>query len=294
MSLVWTNSTRPATSDDTVPSLVERGVQAREQADYATAHSLLGEAVERAETARPRDPVLLAAALNALGMLCKDTGTYDEGRRHYERALELLDEAGATPHDIATIYHNLGGMMHARGDWAAAEELARRGLSLRLAAAEQRPDAVVADMIALAAILEGTGKYDEAAECCREALARLQALPDDMARTLASEFAVALNNLGSMEARQGRYDKATALLERALGVKRRLLAPDHPDVALSMHNLASVWMRRGEPTRALPLFTESHAIFLRRLGEAHRKTVRAVEALARCRATLEEGANTEP
>jgi tetratricopeptide (TPR) repeat protein len=279
----------------TAHDLLERGIRARARADYAGATALLGEAVALAESARPPEPRLLAAALNALGMLCKDVGRYDEGRACYERAMRLLTELpGASPHDVAALYHNLAGMLHARGDYAGAEPVARRGLALRLAAIEPCASGIVADMIALAGILEGLGRYEAAATQCGEALALLATLPAADALAMAGELAVALNNLGAQRARQGRYDEAMALMERALDIKRRLLAPDHPDVALTMHNIATVWMRRGDPGRALPLFTQAHAAFTCVLGPAHRKTVRAAEALERCRGQLEARPATSP
>ena len=276
-----------SSGDGDLPSLVERGAQARERADYTWAERLLREAVERAEVAQPAQPRTLAAALNAFGMLCKDLGRHDEGRASYERALRLLEETpAASPHDVATIYHNLAGIMHARGDYAGAEPVARHGLALRLGAPESKPSAVVADRIALAGILEGVGSYAEAATQCREALALMATLPDDVATAMAGEFAVALNNLGTQYARQGRYAEATELMERALRVKRGLLGDEHPDVALSLHNLATVWMRRGEAERALPMFIDERETFTRALGASHRKTFRAAEALERCRAAL--------
>jgi tetratricopeptide (TPR) repeat protein len=73
-----------------------------------------------------------AAELNALGLRCKAAGRYAEGRAHYERALALLHRGPEPdPDALATVYHNLGGIEHARGNHAAAEGFARRGLALR-------------------------------------------------------------------------------------------------------------------------------------------------------------------
>ena len=277
--------------DESAQGMFELGMQARARTDYARAEALLREAVARAESASPPEAQVLAASLNALGLLCKDLARYDEGRAWYERALALLGEMpDASPHDVATIYHNLAGMAHARGDYVGAEPIARTGLAIRLGAAEPRLHEAAADMIALGAILEGLGKYDEAAAQCREALAIMASLPGDGPSELAAEFAVALNNLGAQYARLGKYSQATDLMERALAVKRRLLEPGHPDIAVTVHNIATVWVRRGESARAETLFAEAYDTFLRVLGPTHPKTKRSLQALDRCRGISEAAA----
>ena len=100
-----------------------------------------------------------AARLNRLGLRCKAEARYDEGRAHYERALALLTGRPAPDIDaIATLYHNLGGIEHARGDYATAEGFARRGVALREGIEDADPGDLAADRSALAAILDGQGR----------------------------------------------------------------------------------------------------------------------------------------
>ena len=112
-----------------------------------------------------------AAALNALGLMYKDQARYDEARALYGRALSLLEsETEPDQDDIATLYHNLGGIEHARGDYAAGEPFARRGLAIRLGLLGAHPHAVAADQVALAAILDGLRQYEESERLYLEAL----------------------------------------------------------------------------------------------------------------------------
>jgi hypothetical protein len=72
------------------------------------------------------------AALNALGLRCKAEARYNEGRALYRRALGLLRRDPAPDWNaIATVYHNLAGIEHARGNFAEGEALARIGLAIR-------------------------------------------------------------------------------------------------------------------------------------------------------------------
>lgn len=193
-----------------------------------------------------------AAALNALGLLYKDLARYDEGRALYERALSLLESvANPTRDDIATIYHNLGGIEHARGDKAAGEPFARRGLAIRTSLPDPNARAIAADQVALAAILEGLEQYEESESLYLEALEVLEGVAD------AREIAVTLNDLGAHYAQRGRLERAADLLERAAALKKETLGPRHPDLAVTLNNLAMAWRRRGDFARASALYAEA-------------------------------------
>ena len=126
--------------------------------------SIAGDATDRAELG-------LAATLNARGLQCKNAAKYDEGRALYQRALALLeDERDPDQDSVATLYHNLGGIEHACGNYAAGEVFARRGLAIRRSLAGADPRDIAADLVALAAILDGQEKYAEAEDMYLEAL----------------------------------------------------------------------------------------------------------------------------
>ena len=214
-------------------------------------------------------PVVLAHALNELGLWCKDVGRYSEAREHYVQALRILGATGRPdPHDLATLYHNLGGIEHARGHNARGEVLARRGLALRLEQAAPDAGALAADLIALAALVSGVGRLAEAE---RLYLAGLEILGGS-AGEWNLERAVALHGLGTQYASEGRLEEAVTLLHRAAALKRRLLGSDHADLALTLNNLAVTHRRRGDRAAAARLNAEATAIFERALGPDHPKT----------------------
>jgi len=220
-----------------------------------------------------------AAALNALGLMYKDQARYDEARALYGRALSLLEsEAGPNQDDIATIYHNLGGIEHASGDYAAGEPFARRGLAIRLSLPGADPHAVAADQVALAAILDGLRRYEESERLYLAALEVFEREAD------TREIAVTLNDLGAQYAERGRLEQATDLLERAAALKKQALGPRHPDTAVTLNNLALAWRRREDFGRASALYAEATGIFEESLGEDHPKTGTCRANAARCAA----------
>jgi tetratricopeptide (TPR) repeat protein len=102
-----------------IQSLGLLGTTLRQQGRYREAEPALSRAVERAEAYPDRDA--LALALNDFGVLCKYSGRFDEGERAYRRALAIsLESCGEIHPTVAVLYHNLGGLDHARS-------LCRRG-----------------------------------------------------------------------------------------------------------------------------------------------------------------------
>ncbi|HEU4828806.1 MAG TPA: tetratricopeptide repeat protein [Gemmatimonadales bacterium] len=184
--------------------------------------------------------LLQAAELNRRGLRYKAAGRFSEARRCYERALELLRLMVPADTDaLATIHHNLGGIDHAVGAFASGELTARKGIALRLSQAVH-PRILAADLIALAALVDGQNRFDEGERLYLAGLTllRLEPKPDRV------EIAVALNGLGVQYARRGRHRAAIRLLRRSARIKREEMGPTHPSLALTIRNLALAGQRR--------------------------------------------------
>lgn len=121
---------------------------------------------------RPELPGDELASLCRLAEALRDQGRYDEAELLYFRALDIVDAAvGHDDLQAASLYHNLGGLEHARGRAALGEPPARWGLRIRERGLGPDHPHVAADKAALAAILDAQGRFDEAGELYRQALA---------------------------------------------------------------------------------------------------------------------------
>ena len=208
----------------------------------------------------------LVRALNELGLWCKAVGRYAEGRRHYRRARRLLERLSPSDTEsLATVYHNLAGVEHATGRYAAGEVLARKGLAIRLAGPRPSARMLAADLIALAAILEGRNRWDEAEALYLRGLHLLERL----SLRQPAEEAVAWGGLGILALRRGRPGEALQLLARAVRLKRRALGPTHPDLGLALHNLAAAYRMVGREAAARAARDRAVAILEARLGMKH-------------------------
>jgi tetratricopeptide (TPR) repeat protein/tRNA A-37 threonylcarbamoyl transferase component Bud32 len=76
-----------------------------------------------------------------------------------------------------------------------------------------------------------------------------------------------LDTIGNIYCTLGFPDRARPFLDRALALRRRALPKDHPDVAVTLHNLAWLQHQNGNYTQARQLYREALAI--RRRDSAH-------------------------
>jgi tetratricopeptide (TPR) repeat protein len=218
------------------------GTALRELGRYAEAEVPLLAGIREAETVAGRS-VALAYHLNDYGVLCKYWQRFEEAERVYRRALQILEsEFGEGAVETAVIYHNLGGLEHSRGNFAAGEPLGRKAYEIHLAAYGEEDDRTMADAVAWGGLLDGLGRQAESLPIYQRALCYYEV------RFGAEHFEIAatLNNLGMAYAALGRNAEAVASLERSLQIKRSLFGSDaHPEVHLAKSNLESV--RRSNP-----------------------------------------------
>ena len=60
-----------------------------------------------------------------------------------------------------------------------------------------------------------------------------------------------------------------------LNIKQRLLGHNHPDVAMTLHNLAMLYSQQGDHDRARAVFARAVGIFESSLGPDYPKTARS-------------------
>jgi tetratricopeptide (TPR) repeat protein len=230
---------------------------------YRAAATAYRRALRLAESCYRSAPLVLPTILNDFGVLCKFMGRFAFAERMYHRALKLLSrEAPGDKESLATLYHNLAGLDHARGHYGPALRLARQGLALRKSVRPCNRMARRSDEAALAAILADAGRTTEAAKVyrgvirsyCRSAVLRTRSKGDPRHYEIAALRA----NLGALYARMGRLDMAERTLRHAVSVLETALGRNHPRLASALNNLAFVCARRRN-------FREAHAFYRRAL-----------------------------
>jgi tetratricopeptide (TPR) repeat protein len=84
-------------------------------------------------------------------------------------------------------------------------------------------------------------------------------------------------------AKTNRSAEAEPLYERALAINEAAFAPDHPNVALSLNNLAFLYAKTNRSAEAEPLYERALDIFTTSFGPDHPNTRTTANNLARLR-----------
>jgi tetratricopeptide (TPR) repeat protein len=92
---------------------------------------------------------------------------------------------------------------------------------------------------------------------------------------------------------KGDYAAAEPLYREALAMRRKLLGDEHPDVARSLDNLATLLREKGDYAAAEPLYREALEIRRAKLPVGHPDTIAAEAGLGRTLAKLGRYAEAE-
>jgi tetratricopeptide (TPR) repeat protein len=234
----------------------------------------------------PTDPELVTF-INNLGVLYKYTADFESAEALYARALGIAEALDSNDLTLATLLHNVGGLAHARGRYAEGEPHASRAAEIReRVLGRDHPD-TVADVGALAAILDAQGRHGEAEALYRRALASFERAlgPDHY------EVAVVVGNLAALCQATGRAPEAERLYARALSLKTKLLGPRHPEVATTLNNMAVLCKAGGRYSEAEALYLRAFAIFRRVLEPGHPSLGACLENLANLQRLVGDGAS---
>ena len=227
---------------------------------------MLESIVARVERTHGASHLAVAAPLSLLAMSYHHLARFMDAGLRYQRALAILDaHARGQGHAAADIYHNLGGLEHAAGNWLRGEPFARHAVMLRTKLFGRRHPAVAADLTALAALLARQGQFDEAERLYHRALTLLE--PERGAEHHL--VAVALNNLAAVLHARGKLADAEAMFRRAQAIEITVLGPMHPTVAYSTNNLAVLLKDTRRPRAAAALFRKAVTLFSRGLCANH-------------------------
>ncbi|WP_051382754.1 CHAT domain-containing tetratricopeptide repeat protein [Gloeobacter kilaueensis] len=92
----------------------------------------------------------------------------------------------------------------------------------------------------------------------------------------------------------GQYGQAQPLSERALAIREKVLGPEHPEVAQSLNDLASLYYSQGNYAGAEPLYGRTLAILEKVRGPEHQDVAMTLSNLAVLYADQGDYARAEP
>jgi tetratricopeptide (TPR) repeat protein len=208
----------------------------------------------------------VAEARNSLAVLYKFWGRFAAARKLYEQSLLTMTALhGPRSLPVSVILHNIGGVMHAQGDFAAAEEPGRKAWEMsRELLGDDDPRAML-DAAAYASILDGLERFDESEPIHLRVL-------EFMTRKHGPEHyevASTLHNLAAVLDARGRADEAEQHYRSSIAIKERLLSDGSPDLALTYNNLGRLLHSIGRSREAASLLEKAVATLELQLPSDH-------------------------
>ena len=271
---------RDVAPDVLVSPLLQQALEALEQARFDQARDLLFQ-VELQRPSSQTDRLagkLIAAHLDiVLGHLA----AAEAQLREVDQTLQRLPRTPWTDVFSGKCLLELAEIRQREGNYAEAETLVRRSLSILEQTLGPNHRHVARGLDGLAHLLQAQGKLGEAETLYRRSLSIRE-------KTLGPnhpDVAQSLNNLANLLQAQGKLGEAAPLYRRSLSIREQTLGPNHPDVAQSLNNLAHLLKDQGKLAEAEPLYQRSIQIFTQSLGPEHPRTKVAIENLQQLQAT---------
>ena len=223
--------------------------------------------------------VLLTTAPRAVMSAGRQTPTVPPQERLQQleaKVAELEKSGGSNDPALATALERAGDLSFSQGEFAAAEPLLRRALTIREAALGPDHPHTAQALNNLALVLQERGNYPAAQPLLERALALNEKVRGPGP---SPKLATALNNLAALHRLTGNYARAEPLYLRALAINEKANGPDHPSVAVVLNNLGLMFQQQGNLDKARPLLERSLAIREKAAGPDHPDVARALNNL---------------
>lgn len=209
----------------------------------------------------------------ALARLYRQTGDFAASATFLERAEALLDSSSGAARSTLLVERGELGREQAQFDSARAafEE------ALVLDRERNAPAQDIArDLYRLGTLEFSSGDNNLGLDLLRQAAAQLEAGNADY----TTQYASIQHDIGVMLIQRGELAEARNVLEGVRESRMRLLGGEHPDVAVTLKELAGISRQEGHSDEAERLYLEALAINEAMLGNEHPETANNLNSLA--------------
>ena len=163
------------------------------------------------------------------------TSAYGSAIAQHEEAVRVAEEkTGEASLQTAKALFNLASLVHDQGNYARAEQLYQRSLSILERSLEPDHPAIANCLNSLAMIYKAQGQYATAESLYRRSLA----IEENAHGAEHPDVAVSLNNLAQLYRALGISAKADPLYRRSLAILEKTRGPAHPTTLMVRENMA--------------------------------------------------------
>lgn len=229
---------------------------------------LLGDAQSRLDRL-PYQPGVEAPLRHSIGKAYLNLWLVARAEPHLKAAVDLYRTRSADAVSLADALESLGEVCLWRFDYAGAEAAWRESLELRKSRSSH--ELIAESGRRLAGILAETGRPDEADRLYEESLAACRAQSEDAELCVAET----LEALALLRARQGRREDGEKFLKQARGLRRRLFASPHEELAAGLAAAARFHALIDDAETAMRFYRDELTMRESLVGREHPATLEA-------------------
>jgi tetratricopeptide (TPR) repeat protein len=245
--------------------------------DFDLARAMYEKGLNAARIAVEKFHPDVASILNKLGNLHYESRRYEMALKYYTECFEIEQVVrGACHPNVLVTLMNIAQIHRQRGDFHDALVLFT-DVHTRAVKAYGPNSLEVANALSNIGLMQYQLKADEAAlELYQNAL-RIQR--DHHGSDENTDVASSLNSIGLVLFNKGVHDIANACFCDSLRIRRKVLGPNHRDVAIGCYNLATFHLEIGDKELAIEYYKETLRIERMILGPSHRDVIMTLQHL---------------
>ncbi|MCH9681357.1 MAG: tetratricopeptide repeat protein [Deltaproteobacteria bacterium] len=262
-----------------VEAMLAVGIALENSSDFTEAEARLRD-VMWAGLRIGHDAVAARAATQLVSVVGDRLARYDEGITWADQARALLDRIDDQGSARASLYNNLGNVLHRKGDNDQALLYYQDAIAKRSELTGDDSPLVAVERINLGNALLHLGRYDDALETYQAARGVLET-------TLGQghpQVATAEASIGVVYNETGRYEDALAQHRKALPAFEAWLGPEHLFVATTIANAGVALRGMGRFEEAYRELRRAQKLYEDKLGADHPEVARGLHNLASVRA----------
>ncbi|MGD8412832.1 MAG: tetratricopeptide repeat protein, partial [Candidatus Latescibacterota bacterium] len=158
-------------------------------------------------------PIIVAQALNIMGVIKFNTSRYDEAITYYDQSAFLREREGDV-NALSASYNNLGLAYQTKGEYDKALDYYKKSLEIKKM--QNNRGGIAAGCLNLALLYLEVRNFEEAEKNCRESLAICEQLGNT--RLTAENYCT----LGDVAYTRGQFDEAEKYYQKSLGLSHSL------------------------------------------------------------------------
>lgn len=220
------------------------GILMRKPGQSAEAVEFLADAIKQHRQAGARDNATLGEALRMLGFLYFSVGQPVTAVGAAHDGLEVTRRSsGVSQKQLQQALHRYLGLLNMTNHWAEAGSIVDENLRLAEQLYGKQHQEYANAAILKAEYLNGAlRRFDEAEKMAREATAVLEKIFSKP----TAEMTLALDLLGNVLVKKGKYDEAAAIFERLLQLGEQFGGPYDVSLSSAAYALGNIAVSRGD------------------------------------------------